>query len=265
MRKSVKKGDLAEWLDQASVSTATSSKKSSTAFTEFSDLTQTTQDSSKSEPIRTHHNRQFRHHKRGVGINKNNWRATDAHASTNNVPDFGWPDPLRFQTTIGHFFGKIEKGSRPINEKMYQSVFKDENHPFIKEYLAQTSPRERNAFCEIARCLENYRFTKAYKTAHQQQFNMKEQGRLWFPNKAKPREKSAVMTQVPLGTIGEMLEFHRENQGLQTMSTRPKTPLDLPKSKADILTLDSARPTEAASVQNEDQAHFLPPLDCATP
>jgi len=255
LRKSVKRGNIEDWLDQQSVSTE-STKQSSLGSSEWSKWSQTTADSDSSHPIKTANKTHYRHHKRGAALNKNRWRATDPHASTDNVPSFGYSDDLRFRTTLQSFFGEIKKGSKPVDERMYASLYREGEHPFIEEYLKQSSPRTRAEFCEITRCLENFRFNKNYKTSHKRDFNLKEQGKLWFPQKVIP-EKNCTSTQVPLGTIDEMLDFHRENHGLPRQGAPPKKPGD-----PDVLILQSARsdPSFPPPTPVEPRPRHLPPL-----
>jgi len=252
MRRSVRKGDLEMWLDQQSVSTAATSTAS--VFTEWTDMTATTQSTSKSCPIGTTSKNNFRGHKRGFAVNRNKWKARDVHASVDNTANDGFPDMLRFQTTVSRSFGEVKKGSKPINEKMYESMFKDQNHPFIAEYLKHSSPRTRDEFCQMARCLENYRQTKTVHTSNQTLYDLAENGKLWMPSKARPADKDATGTSVPLGTIKELIDFHRENVGL------PVKKPPRPQASYDILILDDTPCVDAKSEINEDRGSFLPAI-----
>jgi len=242
MRKSVTRGDMEMWLDQKSCSSDPVSMASS--WTEWTEMTPTTVSSfSGVEPTTKN---SFKRHRRALAVNRRRWNATCVHDSTDNLPNDGFPELLRFRTTTGGAYGDVKKGAKPINEKMYDSLFKDENHPFISEYLGTASPRTRDEFCQMVRCLEQLRLNKTERTSHQRDFNLKEQNKLWVPLRARPRNKD-VPPGVPLGTIQEMIDFHRDNTG-QTVKLEPMRPLT-----CNVLTLDG--PDAVASL--EANAPFL--------
>lgn len=245
-RKSAKTGDMDLWLEQQSCSSAVPSMASS--WTEWSDMTATTV-STVSGPEPTTKTA-YRKHTRAFAVNRRRWRAIGAHDSTQNVPNDGFPELLRFKTTSGGAYGDVQKGSQPINEKMYESLFKGDKHPFIADYLQVASPRKRDEFCQMVRCLENLRLHKNPTTSHQRDFNLKEHSKLWVPNPAKPRDNVSA-TAVPLGTIQEMIDFHKENTG-QVVHKPPPAP------KGDVLLLEG--PGAAASLAAN--AKYL--SDCST-
>eukprot|EP00929_Paragymnodinium_shiwhaense_P007713 TRINITY_DN111624_c0_g1_i1.p1 TRINITY_DN111624_c0_g1~~TRINITY_DN111624_c0_g1_i1.p1 ORF type:complete len:421 (+),score=110.34 TRINITY_DN111624_c0_g1_i1:86-1348(+) len=209
---------LDNWLEAGSVTTATTGTTAATRLTSFTQKTKTSSGGPSicSEPG-TMNQLHYRHHKRGIALNRWEWKASDPFAPANlkdGVPNFGFPDQERLQTSFGDAFG-----SRPVGENitkaMYESVFTGGAQQFVDGYLAQAPPEKRQQMMQMVRSLEYLRTARDREkvSVQREEMNLKENSRLFKPSRQKPWFDTSEVnkSQIPLGTLtqGKMDEDDR--------------------------------------------------------
>lgn len=201
---------LADWLDAGSVTTATTG---TTATSRFTSLTQKTKTSSGgpsicSEPG-TMTQMHYRHHRRGLAVNRQDWEAPNQHEAGNmkdGIPNFGLPDAERMHTAYKEQFGHISApSSSAIQKAMYADVFKDGSHEFLDKYVAAAPPEKQAQFMGMVRSLQYLRGARKQhgKSTDKQAYDLNENSRLWKPIPQKPwmGPSECNLSTVPLGTL----------------------------------------------------------------
>jgi hypothetical protein len=252
------KNTLQKWLEDMSASSQwTATDSQATTWTNISSMTQTTLGSACSAPI-TMAQQQFRSHVRANAVNMRRWKTPKAHepgALGAGIPHDDYPDNCRLKTSFGDAFGEKPLGMN-IKPQMYESVFRDEGHPFIEGWLQSAAPEKREQFGNMVRALQNLRTANHYNTMYVVGYDLAENKRLWQPKKAKAvRSKIALQqSRIPLGNLAEAgkIKKPREDPLLE------KLRLELEKEEARQAAMEHGGPLDAsASVPS------LPPIDGA--
>lgn len=216
---------LDRWLEGGSVSTATTGTTANSRRTTFSQMTKTTSAASSicSEPG-TMHQMQFRHHKRGFALNAGGKVAYDPQKSV-GLPTNGFPDQERLVTTFKEQFGSKPFGGGKVSEKMYGSVIRSNQHPFIANFLETAPPEQRDKFAGMVRSLEYLRRADDLQTKTQMSLDMDlvENQRLFKPARAKPwfDPSQSNISRVPLGTLSAFGEKKVVNEEVPMPPLRP--------------------------------------------
>lgn len=200
---------LDNWLEAGSVTTATTN---TTATTKFTSLTQKTKTSSGgpsicSEPGTMHQLQFGRYHKRGIAVNRFEWKAPDQHGAGNmpgGVPNFGFPDQERLATTFQDTFGTNPVGGN-VTKAMYENVFSGNAQSFIDGYIEQAAPEKKAQVMGMVRSLQYLRNAREREkvSVQKEEMNLKENSRLFKPSRQKPWFDTSEVnkSQVPLGTL----------------------------------------------------------------
>jgi hypothetical protein len=200
---------LKDWLEGMSISSMTTATTASRAASHFSDLTRTSVSGTNSlcSVPGTTNQANFRVHRRAIALNK----ATREAAVKNTVgelkegfPTSGMPESDRLQTSFKDCFGSRPLGEN-ITKQMYESVFQEEQHPFVARFLEGAPPEHREQFTKMVRSLEYLRRSKSRATTslQRQELDLAENSRLWRPPQQVPVFDASErnMSKIPLGTL----------------------------------------------------------------
>ncbi|CAD7933342.1 unnamed protein product [Amoebophrya sp. A25] len=240
---------LDAWLDansQASTYSVSTDVSDYSRWTGISEMTETTEGSITSEPLPCMKT-QYRFHRRGFAINRRKWRTMRNHDGK-KVPDAGYPEDRRFQTSMKNQFPNHNAAIlNPLekDEKMYASVFKPESHPMIADALDTMPAKQSHEFLEMVRCLHQLRKEAKPRTTTEREYDLEENKRLYTPPAAKYLSDPADLrkSSIPLGTLTENLNKYQVQLGKPRLITAQ----DYAAKTAEVLDLE-ADPTQAPFV-----------------
>lgn len=229
---------LNTWMEGGSITSQTTASTGMSHQTRFSQLTATSASATSicSDPG-TMHQSHYRYHKRAFAINRNTWSAGNQHSAgalKYGIPNYGFPDSERMQTSFKQQFGSRDL-SQNINDKMYENVLNSSQHQFVQKFLETAPPDQREQFTGMVRSLQSLRKLpgKRSATTTKDAYDLHEHTRLWKPPVQQPVFDTSQLnvSRVPLGGLAE--------------KPKPSPPRALPRAAA-----IEAHPPPSPSVSN---------------
>jgi len=142
------------------------------------------------------------------------WKTRKAHdGEYSGIPHCSYPDNCRLKTSFGDAFGEKPLGQN-IKKQMYESVFREDGHPFIEDWLQSAAPEKREQFGHMVRALQNLRTANMYDTMYAVGYNLHENKRLWVPHRAKAVRSKIQLQQsrIPLGNLAEASKIKKPRE-----------------------------------------------------
>lgn len=200
---------LSLWLDGQSVSSQTTASSRNSRLSRFSDLTRTSDGGSSicSEPGTTNQ-LAYRVHKRALAANKRKFCSFDQHSAgalKDGIPNIGFPDSERHVTQQKEAYGDPQSEGANITKPMYQSVLRDNSHPFVQQFLDTATPGDKEGFAGMLRSLDYLRRANVSRnmSVQKQEMDLAENSRLWRPPRQRPMFDTSEIniSKVPLGML----------------------------------------------------------------
>jgi len=149
----------------------------------------------------------YRIHKRAFAVNRNDWMNGNQHSAgalKDGLPNYGFPDSERMQTSFKEHFGSRQLAQN-INKSMYENVLDSNQHQFVQRFLETAPQEQREQFAGMVRSLQALRSMPLRHMASTSKldYNLEENARLWKPPRQKPVFETAQLnvSRVPLGGL----------------------------------------------------------------
>lgn len=224
---------LDNWLEAGSVTTATTGTTATSRFTSFTQKTKTSSGGPSicSEPGTMTQLQYGRYHKRGIALNRWEWKAPDQHGAGNmkgGIPNFGFPDQERLATTFQDTFGTAAGHGENVTKAMYENVFSGNSQQFIDGYIEQADTEKKSKVMGMVRSLQYLRNARERErvSVQREEMNLAENSRLHKPKPQRPwfEPADSNMSQVPLGTLNQMSQKENPPPPPSAPPARPPAP-----------------------------------------
>merc|ERR1719253_1163983 len=187
---------LEKWLDTRTATPASVS----TAWTECSQMTRTSQGTTYSAPC-TKYTQDYRKHARAFAVNRRSWSVPNAHVPEAELVTDGLPEERRLTTSYGRTFGTVPKG-HSLRKETLDEVFKPGAKHLLESYLNTCTPLEKERLCQVGRSMVTFKNDRHFSTSTARAYNLNKNKQFYQPSTAARTVGDPYKSSIPMGSVG---------------------------------------------------------------